>query len=96
MRVVAPVEKSKRGRIALSAIGIAVEAPAAVLSFVVAPLTPMALATAGLGRESGPAIPGAEGLLDWRGGKKTSVENRRATCCECERRDRFPRGATKL
>jgi hypothetical protein len=66
---------SKRGRLALSATGIAVGAAAAVLSVFAAPLTPVALATAGLGLVSGTAIPGAEWLLDWRDGKKTSQEN---------------------
>lgn len=38
-------------------------------------LTPVALATAGLGLASGAAIPGAEWLLDRRDGKKTVREN---------------------
>lgn len=67
--------KSKRGRLALSATGIAVGAAAAVLSVFAAPLTPIALATAGLGLVSGTAIPGAEWLLDWRDGKKSAQEN---------------------
>jgi len=67
--------ESKRGRLALSATGIAVGAAAAVLSVFAAPLTPVALATAGLGLVSGTAIPGAEWLLDWRDGKKTIQEN---------------------
>ena len=67
--------KSKRGRLALSATGIAVGAAAAVLSVFAAPLTPVALATAGLGLVSGTAIPGAEWVLDWRDGKKTVQEN---------------------
>jgi hypothetical protein len=67
--------KSKRGRLALSATGIAVGAAAAVLSVFAAPLTPVALATAGLGLVSGTAIPGAEWLLDWRDGKKGAQEN---------------------
>jgi hypothetical protein len=66
---------SKRGRLALSATGIAVGAAAAVLSVFAAPLTPVALATAGLGLVSGTAIPGAEWLLDWCDGKKTVQEN---------------------
>ena len=67
--------KSKRGRLALSATGIAVGAAAAVLAVFAAPLTPVALATAGLGLASGAAIPGAEWLLDWRDGKKSVQEN---------------------
>ena len=66
---------SKRGRLALSATGIAVGAAAAVLSVFAAPLTPVALATAGLGLASGTAIPGVEWLLDWRDGKKSAQEN---------------------
>jgi hypothetical protein len=67
--------KSKRGRLALSATGIAVGAAAAVLAVIAAPLTPVALATAGLGLVSGTAIPGAEWLLDWRDGKRGVREN---------------------
>jgi hypothetical protein len=40
-----------------------------------APLTPIALAIAGLGLVSGTAIPGGEWLLDWRDGKKSAQEN---------------------
>jgi len=67
--------KSTRGRLALSATGIVVGAATAVLSVFAATLTPVALATAGLGLISGTAIPGAEWLLDWRDGKKTAQEN---------------------
>ena len=67
--------ESKRGRLALSATGIAVGAAAAVLSVFAVPLTPVALATAGLGLASGTAIPGVQWLLDWRDGKKTAQEN---------------------
>jgi hypothetical protein len=67
--------ESKRGRLALSATGIAAGAAAAVLSIIAAPLTPVAVATAGLGLVSGTAIPGAEWLLDWRDGKKSVQEN---------------------
>lgn len=67
--------KSKRGRLALSASGIAVGAAAAVLSVFAAPLTPMALATAGLSLASGTAIPGVEWLLDWRDDKRSVQEN---------------------
>ncbi|MCZ6664634.1 MAG: hypothetical protein O7B81_04960 [Gammaproteobacteria bacterium] len=52
--------KSQRGRLALSATGIAVGAAAAVLSVFAAPLTPVALATAGLALASGTAIRGVE------------------------------------
>ena len=67
--------KSKRGRLALCGTGIAVGAAVAVLSVFAAPLTPVALVTAGLGLVSGTAIPGAEWLLDWREGKKSVQEN---------------------
>jgi hypothetical protein len=52
-----------------------VGAAAAVLSVFAAPLTPVALATAGLSLASGTAIPGVQWLLDWRDGKKTLQEN---------------------
>jgi len=66
---------SKRGRLALSATGIAAGAAAAVLSLFVGPHTPIALATAGFGLASGTAIPGVEWLLDWHDGKKGVQEN---------------------
>lgn len=66
---------SKRGRLALSATGLAVGAVAVALSVLAAPLTPVALATAGLSLASGTAIPGVEWLLDWRDGRKTMHEN---------------------
>lgn len=59
----------------LKAAGIAVGAASAVLAVVTAPVTPVALAIAGLGIVSGSAIPGAEWLLDWRDGKKTIQDN---------------------
>jgi hypothetical protein len=59
----------------LKAAGIAVGAASAVLAVVTAPVTPVALAVAGLGIVTGTAIPGAEWLLDWRDGKKTIQEN---------------------
>jgi hypothetical protein len=68
--------KGKRGRLALSAAGIAVGAAAAVLSVFAAPMTPVALAIAGMGLASGTAIPGVEWLLDWRDGKSSVQENR--------------------
>lgn len=67
--------KSQRGRLALSAAGITVGAAAAMLSVFAAPLTPVALATAGLGLVSGTAIPGAQWLLDWGNGKQGVQEN---------------------
>jgi hypothetical protein len=67
--------KSKRGRLALKAAGVAAGAATAVLAVLAAPLTPVALATAGLGLGTGAAIPGAEWLLDWRDGKKIVQEN---------------------
>lgn len=59
----------------LKAAGIAVGAASAVLAVVTAPVTPIALAAAGLTLASGTAIPGAEWLLDWRDGKKGVQEN---------------------
>jgi hypothetical protein len=59
----------------LKGTGIAVGAASAVLALVTAPVTPVALATAGLTIISGSAIPGVEWLLDWRDGKKTIQEN---------------------
>jgi hypothetical protein len=67
--------RSNRGRLALSAAGIGVGAAAAVLSVFAAPLTPVALATAGLGLVSGTVIPGAEWLLDWREGRSGAEAN---------------------
>jgi len=46
-----------------------------VLSVFAAPLTPVALATAGLGLVSGTVIPGTEWLLDWQEGKNSVQEN---------------------
>lgn len=67
--------QSNRGRLALSAAGIGVGAAAAVLAVFSAPLTPIALATAGLGLVSGTVIPGAEWLLDWRDGRSGAEAN---------------------
>jgi hypothetical protein len=67
--------KSKRGRQALKATSAVLGAAGAVLAVFAAPLTPVALATAGLSLATGAAIPGAEWLLDWRDGKKTVQEN---------------------
>ncbi|MEY4809553.1 MAG: hypothetical protein RLZZ206_3942 [Cyanobacteriota bacterium] len=67
--------ESRRGRPALSATGIGVGAAAAVLSVFAAPLTTVALATAGLGLVSGTVIPGTEWFLDWQEGKNSVQEN---------------------
>jgi hypothetical protein len=67
--------KSNRGRLALSAAGIGVGAASAVLAVFSAPLTPIALATAGLGLVSGTVIPGAEWLLEWRDGRSGAEAN---------------------
>lgn len=67
--------QSNRGRLALSAAGIGVGAASAVLAVFTAPLTPIALATAGLGLVSGTVIPGAEWLLDWRDGRSGAEAN---------------------
>ena len=57
--------QSSCGRLAPSAAGIGVGAAAAVLAVFTAPLTPISLATAGLGLVFGTVIPGTEWLLDW-------------------------------
>lgn len=67
--------RSKRGKLALSAAGIGVAAATVTLTLMIAPITPIALATAGLSLATGFAIPGAEWLIDWRDGKKTMQEN---------------------
>jgi hypothetical protein len=67
--------ESRRGRLALSATGIGVGAAAAVLSVFAAPVTTVALATAGLGLVSGTVIPGTEWFLDWQEGKNSVQEN---------------------
>ena len=67
--------QSNRGRLALGAAGIGVGAAAAVLAVFTAPITPIALATAGLGLVSGTVIPGAEWLLDWRDGRSCAEAN---------------------
>jgi hypothetical protein len=67
--------KHKRIRRLLKVLGIAVGGTTAVLVVIAAPLTPIALATAGLSLASGAAIPGAEWLLDWRDGKRAVQEN---------------------
>lgn len=66
---------SQRTKQWLRAAGIAVGAASAVLAVVTAPVTPIALAAAGLTLASGTAIPGAEWRLDWRDGKKGVQEN---------------------
>ena len=48
---------------------------AVALTLFAAPLTPIALATAGLGLASGAVLPGAEWLIDWQHGKKAVQEN---------------------
>jgi hypothetical protein len=68
-------QRSKRAKLALGAAGIGVAAATATLSLLVAPITPIALAAAGLSLASGVAIPGAEWLIDWRDGKKGIQEN---------------------
>jgi len=67
--------RSKRGRLALSATGIAAGTAVAVLSLLVAPLTPIAVATAGLGLVSGTAVPGLQTVLDWREGRSSAEES---------------------
>lgn len=66
---------SRRGRLALSAAGIATGAASAVLAIFAAPVTPIALAVAGLSLASGAAVPGLGWMLDWRDGKTAVHEN---------------------
>lgn len=66
---------SARVRLALKAAGVVVGAATVALTVITAPLTPVALAIAGLGLASGSVIPGAEWLLDWRDGRNTSKES---------------------
>jgi hypothetical protein len=65
--------KRKQGLI--SAAGLVAGTGAAVLSIVAAPITPIALAIAGLSLVSGSVVPGAEWLNNWREGKSTGHEN---------------------
>jgi len=67
--------KSKRGRLGLKAAGLAAGAATAILAIFAAPLTPVALAAAGLGLATGTVIPGAEWLFDWREGRETRKLN---------------------
>ena len=67
--------KTKRGRLALKAGGVVVGTAAVILGVLAAPMTPIALVTAGLSFTSSGVIPGAEGLLDWRDGKKSTQQN---------------------
>ncbi|MCC6522886.1 MAG: hypothetical protein IT373_09515 [Polyangiaceae bacterium] len=68
-------QETQRAKLALKAGGLLVGVATAVLAVVAAPLTPIALATAGLGLVSGLALPGGDWLLDWRNGKKSPREN---------------------
>jgi len=67
--------KSKRAKLALKAVGIAAGTATAVLAIVITPLTPIALATAGVALTSSTIVPGLEWLTDLRDGKKTDQEN---------------------
>jgi hypothetical protein len=64
-----------RGRLKLSATGIAAGTAAAVLGVFTAPLTPVALAGAALSLISGSVIPAAQWLDDWRDGKEGAQKN---------------------
>jgi hypothetical protein len=66
---------TERTKQILTGAGLAVGATSAVLAVFAAPITPIALATAGLGLASGTVIPGASWLLDWQKGKKSAQEN---------------------
>jgi len=63
------------GRLALTAAGTVIGAATVTLSLLTAPVTPIALATAGLGLVSGVAVPGAERWRDWLHGKRTLEQN---------------------
>jgi len=65
----------KRKRLALKVGGTLVGAAAIVLTISIAPLTPVALAVAGLGLISGSVIPGTDLILEWRDIEKASKEN---------------------
>lgn len=67
--------KRHRKRLGLTGAGIAAGAVAAGLAVFTAPLTPVALAAAGLGLASGAVIPGTEWMLDWRDGRSSAQEN---------------------
>jgi hypothetical protein len=66
---------NQRGRLALQASNVLVGAATAALAVFAAPLTPVALATAGLGLVSGAVIPGVEWWFDWRNGNQSTQEN---------------------
>ncbi len=65
----------ERGRQVLKAAGVVAGAATAILAIVTAPVTPVALVSAGLGLVAGTVIPGGEWLLDWSSGKKAAQEN---------------------
>jgi hypothetical protein len=65
----------KRKQGTLSAATFAAGTGVAVLSIVAAPITPIALAIAGLGMVSGSVVPGAKWLNDWREGRSAGHEN---------------------
>lgn len=69
--------KSKRGKNALKAAGLAAGAAAATMSLVFSatPLLPVAVVTGVLGLVSGTAIPGVELALDWKQGKREAMGN---------------------
>jgi hypothetical protein len=69
--------KSKRGKNALRAAGLATGAAAATMSLVFSatPLLPVAVVTGVLGLVSGTAIPGVELALVWKQGRKEAAEN---------------------
>jgi hypothetical protein len=66
---------SQRGRLAISAAGIATGAAGAVLAVVAAPVTPIAIAIAATSLASGSVLPGMGWLRDWRDGKRAAQEN---------------------
>lgn len=66
---------TERTKQLLVASGLAVGAATAVLTVFTNPITPIALAIAGLGLASDTLIPSLSWLLDWRDGKRATQEN---------------------
>ncbi len=67
--------RSQGGHLALQAAGVTIGTAEVLLTVFAAPLTPVALAIAGLSLATSTAIPGVQWLLDWRDGKQTVQEN---------------------
>jgi hypothetical protein len=67
--------QSNKGRLALSGTSILLGAAAVGLAVFAAPVTPIALAIAGVSLGSSAAIPGVQWARDWRDGKKSGHAN---------------------